>query len=781
MVITGYSSSGLSTKIYRNTNGVFVDAGFSNLTPVYQGSVAWGDYDNDGDLDLLTTGASNTGNSNSALTKIYRNNGSAFEPINSGLADVYNGSGIWGDYDNDGDLDILLTGSPTGYASSGIAKLYQNTNGSFTDTNISSLSPVSSSATAWGDYDNDGDLDIIITGMDRNYYPVSKIYRNTGGSFSQLATGTLTPVSSSAVAWGDYDNDGDLDLLLSGSSSGAYATKLYRNNEGIFTEVNTALAGASQSAVAWGDYDNDRDLDILLAGNGLSMSKIYRNNIATANTPPMAPANLTATATSNEIRLSWGKATDTQTSQNGLSYNISVGTTSGGHQVVSPMANPESGFRRIATTGNSQHANQRVIKNLSPGTYYWSVQAIDPGLASSTFAPQGTFTIPKAAANVTLSNLNYTYDGTEKGAAVATIPANLPVTITYNGSSGRPANAGSYTVTATVNSSSYQGSATGTLVISKAKASLNIAQTAFTYDGTPKSITVTTVPAGLPVQVSYTTSVTVPVEAGTYPFVAQIAADTNYEGSEQGSFVINKAEQVITLPAFPDWQQGDAPVTLQASTSSALPVSWEVIAGNASVSGNMLTLTGTGKVIIRATQSGNRNYLAASPVERTFCVNPAKPAVTVADNVTTLTLTSSSASGNQWMRNGNLIPEATGQTYQVTQAGSYSVRVTADGCANTSDAVALTPTEEAAVKSGLKLYPNPAAEKVKVEFVPLQQVARIKLVIYNSLGVPMTQHWLSQEEHTWHTMVDISAYQSGYYVFSIQYAEKQINQKVIKY
>jgi hypothetical protein len=85
-----------------------------------------------------------------------------------------------------------------------------------------------------------------------------------------------------SAAWGDYDNDGDLDIFLTGFKSGDGVSKIYKNNgDGSFTEQTSIyLAGVWNSSVAWADYDNDGDLDILLTGitsNG-RISKIYKNN-----------------------------------------------------------------------------------------------------------------------------------------------------------------------------------------------------------------------------------------------------------------------------------------------------------------------------------------------------------------------------------------------------------------------------------------------------------------------------------------------------------------------
>jgi hypothetical protein len=236
-----------------------VDAG---LTGVWASSVAWGDYDNDGRLDILLTGGTYT----PPVAKIYHNNGNGtFTDIGAGLRGVDFSSVAWGDYDNDGRLDILLTGE--GGYSTFIAKVYHNNgDGTFTDINAG-LPGVVDSSVAWGDYDNDGRLDILLTGSAASGY-IAKVYHNNGdGTFTDIGAG-LTGVYASSVAWGDYDNDGRLDILLTGSIGYPNSiAKVYHNNSnGTFTDIGAGLTGVEYSSVAWGDYDNDGWLDILLTG-----------------------------------------------------------------------------------------------------------------------------------------------------------------------------------------------------------------------------------------------------------------------------------------------------------------------------------------------------------------------------------------------------------------------------------------------------------------------------------------------------------------------------------
>ena len=170
-------------------------------------------------------------------------------------------------------------------------------------------------------------------------------------------------------------------------------------------------------------------------------------------------------------------------------------------------------------------------------------------------------------ASVTLGNLEQEYDGTQKSVTVITNPPGLPVIVTYNSSSTAPTQAGSYAVQAIVDDTAIQGASTGTLVVTKARASIQLDNLNPSADGSPKAPTVTTVPAGLSVSVLYNGSPEIPILAGTYAVTATIN-DTNYSG--QTSSTLRILQQTMAPSGLTAWASNIAgKVSIAPSTPSS--------------------------------------------------------------------------------------------------------------------------------------------------------------------------------------------------------------------
>jgi len=133
-------------------------------------------------------------------------------------------------------------------------------------------------------------------------------------------------------------------------------------------------------------------LDLLLAGNngGADILSIYRNDSVTKNTVPTAPTNLVVNVIGTSVEFSWSAASDVQTPAAGLGYNLRVGTTPDGSQIVSPQSDT-NGYRRLTALGNAGAHLAARLDSLQPGTnYFWSVQAVDSAFAGSPFALAGS-------------------------------------------------------------------------------------------------------------------------------------------------------------------------------------------------------------------------------------------------------------------------------------------------------------------------------------------------------------------------------------------------------
>ncbi len=272
--------------IYRGLgNGRFSPTGIQ-FTPVRDGSVMFGDFDNDGDLDVLITGESDQG----PVSKIYRNDrNDRFTELEAGLTGVTRGKGIWFDHNLNGHLDVFITGATA--SGQPFSMLYEQENGHFRAIHTS-IVHLKNSHVAVGDYDNDGDLDLVIMGERQDGQIVTRLYRNDrNGNFTRIPA-PFVGVRHGFLDWGDFDDDGDLDLLLSGESARGPVTKVYRNDrQNGFHEINAGLIGLYMSDGQWGDFDLDGDLDILISGLSADyqyVSRIYRNDGTYSDAPAKA-------------------------------------------------------------------------------------------------------------------------------------------------------------------------------------------------------------------------------------------------------------------------------------------------------------------------------------------------------------------------------------------------------------------------------------------------------------------------------------------------------------
>jgi len=285
LVLTGIANDiGKVSKLYTNDGfGNFTEVDEVPFDKVSNSTTTFSDIDGDGDQDLLITGENNQ---QERIAKLYSNDGDGnFSEIQEpNLEGVLAGSVAFVDVDNDGDDDLVIAG--TGEASLGIStKLYLNSgSGGFQEDLDVSFEGVRNGSIAVTDIDGDDDIDILISGENKSFNEIIRLYINDGlGNFNLSQNSSFEAVSNGSIVFVDIDNDLDDDLFISGLNEFSVpVSKFYLNNGvGIFDGVlNTSLESIYFSSVDFSDVDNDNDQDLLIAGLGIegNVSKLYLND-----------------------------------------------------------------------------------------------------------------------------------------------------------------------------------------------------------------------------------------------------------------------------------------------------------------------------------------------------------------------------------------------------------------------------------------------------------------------------------------------------------------------
>lgn len=281
------------TKLYLNNgNATFSQntlGPFANATSLRGWGSAFGDFNNDGLVDLfIASPIGFAGITDSCKFLVNTGNGTFLRLDTTVITDTVDAFTVpsWSDFDNDGDLDLFVgAGRVNGSLSNDY--LFTNTQNSGGGTALfyrNTTSPLGTDVHDgqiwnWIDFDNDGDLDAYLTnykGTSVSGYP-NEMYRNDGAGFVKLTSSDVGPIVTDAGIslssnWGDFDNDGDLDCIVTNESQqkNCYYQSNVRQGSTVFTKISTepfTLNNGDHWSACNGDYDNDGDLDLFISAS----------------------------------------------------------------------------------------------------------------------------------------------------------------------------------------------------------------------------------------------------------------------------------------------------------------------------------------------------------------------------------------------------------------------------------------------------------------------------------------------------------------------------------
>lgn len=370
------------------------------LPGLMNSQVKWFDYNMDGWQDLFLMGINQD---NEFIMKVYANqegesmvDSQMIFPVPPGQRTNLGRTGVLiHDFDMDGDKDILVgQNSSKGFS----IDAYEYKEGNYLKKEIV-LPQLSNASFAKADFNRDGFLDVVVNGIQEketiNTYDTPchfvVLKGHPGFTFSVLREFKNGGSYWGSVCAGDLDGDGLPDIIINGSGNRRAKTSFFINKNGfdfVLHEI-PGVIGTLLGDAHLGDLDNDGRLDLLVTGSidgsaSTAQARIYKNTTHQQNKRPSVPQNLGSEYKNGKINFSWDSSNDSNTSQKSISYNIRIGREPRGMDVLSSMS-MDKGSRIVEGHGNVGFGTSFTL-NVPEGTYYWQVQSIDAAYYESDFS-----------------------------------------------------------------------------------------------------------------------------------------------------------------------------------------------------------------------------------------------------------------------------------------------------------------------------------------------------------------------------------------------------------
>ena len=477
----------------------------------------------------------------------------------------------------------------------------------------------------------------VVTFMEGTNVLGTNTLAGSGASPTATYTNALLAVGAHTIT---ANYAGDANFNASSGSAGTAQT------------VNKAAATLSFGSLSQAYNGAARSVTVTTTPASLANTVTYNGS---ANAPTNA-GSYTVIATITNPNYT-GSATNTLVVSPGAA-TLSFGSLS---QAYNGAARSVTVTTTPASLANTVTYNGFANAPTNVGSYTVIATITDPNYTGST---TNTLVVSAAAATLSFGSLSQAYDGAARSVTVTTTPASLANTVTYNGSANAPTNAGSYTVIATITNPNYTGSATNTLVVSAAAATLSFGSLSQSYNGAARSVTVTTTPASLANTVTYNGSANAPTNVGSYTVIATIT-NPNYTGSATNTLVVSPGAATLSFCSLSQTYNGAARSVTVATTPPGL-------ANTVTYNGSANAPTNVGSYTVIGTIT-DTNYFGSAT--NTLIIGTASSSVAVTSSVNP----SGYLGGVAFT--ATLPAEATGLVVFQSVAGSFSTNALSAGVA----------------------------------------------------------------------------------------------------
>ncbi|MEO1586715.1 MAG: VCBS repeat-containing protein, partial [Bacteroidota bacterium] len=398
LLLGGGTPGNPQLRLYLNESGTFIESTIA-VPALSDGQAAFCDVDGEGSLDVIMIGLNDAQIPTTQIYLNQKDNTFKVLNLGGNIPGTRNGSLQVMDLNLDGKNDLVIGGENSQGQTFLSAFLNNPLNGFFPAIDLlpSNWNSVAQPIIEVGDLNNDRYPDIIATASNPagtlSWISLEN-QLGSGGNFALLDLGLdgVEGLTEGQAQVGDYDDDGFTDLAITGQGSSQAVTRIYsrKGTDQQFVEDTRAsselISLGTGSHLAWGDYNQDGKID--LAQVGEEALYIYRNDEPSPNNTPSAPQNLNIEIIGADVRLEWESVSDS------YSYNVFLVGENDTTFILSPASDTLSGLREIIAQGNGHFANSLTIENLPTKqegeNYLWGVQSIDKDYEGSSFT-KGAF------------------------------------------------------------------------------------------------------------------------------------------------------------------------------------------------------------------------------------------------------------------------------------------------------------------------------------------------------------------------------------------------------